>query len=375
MADADPGLLLHTADGGLGGQPGSDRLADAPQPAGVMGEHAVGFEHFALLAADEVAGGQHLVERLAQLADRAVEALQLGLRAFGQKAGDLDARLVEPSPADRHTLDQAGAVQAPHGGGIGGDVGILAPIDQLAGRKHLGQDRGDHLHRLDLVLGIGLARPVLHRQHAHDLADPQDRHAQERVVDLLAGLREIAEVGVALRVGGIDHLALRGDGADQALADAHPGLVHRLGREADGGEQLEHLAGAVEVDRADLGHEIGRDQPDDAVQPLLRTDRFGHHLDQPPEQHPRGRELDAPPGVGAVLRDVSAARGRHQATGATAGGPCAPRANARSACSSISARMAATGWTLRTRPTLWPAISEPFSTSPSTTARRKAPAQ
>ena len=37
-----------------------------------------------------------------------------------------------------------------------------------------------------------------------------------------------------------------------------------------GGEQLEHLAGAVEVDRADLGHEVGRDQLDDAVEPLLR---------------------------------------------------------------------------------------------------------
>ena len=76
---------------------------------------------------------------------------------------------------------------------------------------------------------------------------------------------------MALRVGGVDHLALRGDGADQALADPHPGAVHRLGRQADGGEQLQHLAGAVEVDRADLGHEIGRDQLRDAVQPLLRA--------------------------------------------------------------------------------------------------------
>ncbi len=276
---------------------------------------------------------------------------------------------------DGHALYQPGAVQAPHHRGIGCDVGVLALVDQLAGREHLGQDRGDHLHRLDLVLGIGPARPVLHRQHAHDLAGAQDRHAQERVVDLLAGLGEIAEVGVALRVGGVDDLALGGDGADQALADSHPGLVHRLGGKADGGEQLQHLAGAVEVDRAHLGHEVGRDQPDDAVEALLRADRLGHHLDQPPQQHPRGRELDAPPRLGAVLGGAPAACGRHQAPGETAGGPCPPRAKARSACSSSSARMAATGWILRTRPTLWPAISEPFSTSPSTTARRKAPAQ
>ncbi len=87
MADADPGLLLDPADGGLGGEAGADGLADAPQPAGVVGEHAVGLEHLALLAADEVAGRQHLVERLAQLADRLIEAGELGLRALGQEGG------------------------------------------------------------------------------------------------------------------------------------------------------------------------------------------------------------------------------------------------------------------------------------------------
>ena len=106
VADADPGLLLDPADRGLGREAGADRLADAPQPAGVVGEHAVGLEHLALLAADEVAGRQHLVERLAQLADRPLEPGELGLRALGQQPGDLDARLVQPGPADRHALDQ-----------------------------------------------------------------------------------------------------------------------------------------------------------------------------------------------------------------------------------------------------------------------------
>ena len=52
VPDPDPGLLLHPAHRGLGREAGADRLADPAQPAGVLGEHAVGLEHLALLAAD-----------------------------------------------------------------------------------------------------------------------------------------------------------------------------------------------------------------------------------------------------------------------------------------------------------------------------------
>ena len=91
---------------------------------------------------------------------------------------------------------------------------------------------------------------------------------------------------MALGVGGVDDVALRRDRADQTLADPHPGVVHRLCRQADGREQFEHFAGAIEVNRTDLRHEVGGDQLGDPVEPLLWRHRLGHDLDQPLEQHP-----------------------------------------------------------------------------------------
>ena len=48
---AGAGVGLHALDAGFGGEAGADRLAHAVQPAAVMGEHAIGFEHVAVLAA------------------------------------------------------------------------------------------------------------------------------------------------------------------------------------------------------------------------------------------------------------------------------------------------------------------------------------
>ena len=56
---------------GLGGQAGPHRLAQAAQPAAVVGEHAVGLEHVAMLAAvGDVAALEHVVDVGAQRGDR-----------------------------------------------------------------------------------------------------------------------------------------------------------------------------------------------------------------------------------------------------------------------------------------------------------------
>ena len=44
------GVILHALDGCFCGQAGAERLAQAAQPAAVIGEHAHGFEHVAMLA-------------------------------------------------------------------------------------------------------------------------------------------------------------------------------------------------------------------------------------------------------------------------------------------------------------------------------------
>ncbi len=48
---ARAGVRLDALDRGFGGQPGHDRFFELVRPAAVVGEHAIGFEHVAMLAA------------------------------------------------------------------------------------------------------------------------------------------------------------------------------------------------------------------------------------------------------------------------------------------------------------------------------------
>ena len=164
----------------------------------------------------------------AQPIHRLLEPGQLGLWALGEQARDLDPRLMQPRVAHSPPPRRAGAVQPVHHGRFSGHVSVFRRVDQLARGEHLGQQRGDDLHRLDLFLAVGELGAVLHRQHADDTTGAQDRHTQEGLIDLLAGLGEIPEVGVGLGVGRVDDLALGGDRPDQAFPDAHPRVVHRL---------------------------------------------------------------------------------------------------------------------------------------------------
>ena len=77
---------LHALDRGLGGEAGRHRLVHLVHPAAVMREHAVGFEHLAVLAAvGDIAPLQHHVEIGAQRVERGVEPLQLLLRIVGDQ--------------------------------------------------------------------------------------------------------------------------------------------------------------------------------------------------------------------------------------------------------------------------------------------------
>ena len=78
-----------------------------------------------------------------------------------------------------------------------------------------------------------------------------------------------------------------GDVADQAFADAQTGLVHGLLLQALGGEQLQDLAGAQQIDGADLRHHLAGDQLDRLVEPQLRRAAARHHVAQALEQHAR----------------------------------------------------------------------------------------
>ncbi len=186
---ARAGVGLHALDRGFGGEAGRHRLFEAVHPAAVIGEHAVGLEHVAVLAAvgDLAALEQH-VEVGAHGLDRGFQALDLFRHVVGDEVGDHHARLVQHHVAERDAVVERGAFEVERAAGGGLEAG-LGDGGELARGDHLGQHHRGGLQRLLFLLGIGAARPVLHDQHAERVAGAQHRHAQEGVVDFLAGLR------------------------------------------------------------------------------------------------------------------------------------------------------------------------------------------
>ena len=288
---ARPGVGLDALDRGLGGEAGAHRLLQAMQPAAVVGEHAVGFEHLAVLAAvRQLAALEQDVEVRAHGLDRGAQALQFLRQVVGDEIGDHHARLVQHHVPERDPLGQrrAGQMQRPPRGGLGraraGERGELARGD------HLGQHHRGGLQRLFFFLRIGAPRAVLHHQHAERVAGAQHRHAQEGVVDFLAGFRPERERRVVLGFRQVDRVGFARDQADQALVLAQHGLVDGLAVEALAGVELERPVHAQHVDGAHLRHHVGGDQDDDLVEAFLRADRLRHDLAKPAQQYARTTE-------------------------------------------------------------------------------------
>jgi hypothetical protein len=161
---------------------------------------------------------------------------------------------------------------------------------ELARGDHLGQHHRGRLQRLFLFLRIGAPRAVLHHQHAERITGAQHRHAQEGVVDFLAGFRPERECRVVLGFRQIDRIGLARDQADQALVLPQHGLVDGLAIEALAGIELERRVHAQHVDGADLRHHVGGDQDHDLVEAFLRADRLRHDLAKPAQQYARTAE-------------------------------------------------------------------------------------
>ncbi len=281
---AGAGIGLHALDGGLRGQAGGDRLVQLVRPAVVVGEHPVGFQHVAVLAAfGDVAALQHAVEVGAQFGQRRIEALDFLRQVLGDVVGDDDARLVQHDMAERDAVgqDRAGLVQRMPRGGLGAG---LRQRRQFARGDHLRQHHRGGLQRLDLFLDIGALGAVLHHQHAERIAGAQDRNAEERMIDFFAGLRAERERRMALRVAQIERRRFARDQADEALMRAQHGSVHRVAVEAFGGVEFECVVDAQHIDGADFRHHVGGDQHHDLVQSLLGRDLLRHGFAKPSQQ-------------------------------------------------------------------------------------------
>ena len=99
---------------------------------------------------------------------------------------------------------------------------------QLARRDDFGQHHGRRLQRFLFFLGIVPMGAVLDDQHADHDAAPQDRHAEEGMVDFFARLRQIFEGRMVLRIGEVESFRRRRDRADEAFADLQLRLVDRF---------------------------------------------------------------------------------------------------------------------------------------------------
>ena len=232
---ARAGVRLHALGRGFRGQAAHHRLAHLAHPAAVIGEHAIGFEHVAMLAAiAHVAVVDQHVEVGAHGVDRGIEPFQFALHVVGDEVGNDDARLMQHDMAERDALRQRHAVgmqRAAHRR----LRARLGERRQFAGGDHLGEHHRRGLQRLLFLLGVGAPRPVLHHHHAERVAGAQDRHAEEGVIGLFAGFRPVGEGRMGLGVGQVDGVGLGRHQADQALFGVEHGLVDRLPVQTLGG--------------------------------------------------------------------------------------------------------------------------------------------
>ena len=214
---AGAGVVAHALHRGLRGQAGEQRLVEAPPPAVIVGEHAERLEHLAMLAgARHVAALQHRVDLAGELLDGLGEPAPLQLDILGDQARDHDARLVQHHMAERHAFGNGQSRESRRG--FTSPLGADLLGDEPARGDHLGDHHGGGLQSLDFLVAIVPLGAVLHREHADRVAAAQDRHAEEGVIDLLAGLGAVGEGRVMLGVGELHRLGLLGDQADQALA-------------------------------------------------------------------------------------------------------------------------------------------------------------
>jgi hypothetical protein len=270
-------VRLDLLDRHLGRQSGFDRLVQPAPPALVIGEHAVGLEDLAMLAAGAQAVAlDQPVDIAAQRLHGLGQTRALDLGIVGDRVEHHQPRLVQmhhplgDTVTARDALEHHWPNPAPRPGG----QPVRAQERPRLG--HLRDHHGDDLQRLDLVLGIVAPGLVLDHQHTHHLAQPLDRHADERVVDFLAGLRQVAKTGRGLGVIGDERLGPFGDAPDQALTDAQPGRVDRVLPQTLGGAKLQRALVALQIDRAHLGDHVVGHQMHHLVEPLLTVARPGH---------------------------------------------------------------------------------------------------
>ena len=235
----------------------------------------------------DVVARQHVVDEQAQARDRRIEAGRLLLGVLADQRRDHDARLVQHDMAEADAFAEADAGR-PRSDASGRAKCRAAPVPRVrrprssrrAPWRSSGAPRPPRRNRCDAPCS---GRPA--RRECGRRAGSARRGRTSRF--LRPSPAGSGRPGWRLGVGQVERPRLRGDRADEALADAQRGVVDRLALQAFGGIEFEHAVRAQHIGRADLGHHVGRDLPHDLVEPVLRADRLRHDLAQAAEQDAR----------------------------------------------------------------------------------------
>ena len=281
---------LDALDGGLGGEPGAHHVRHLAGPAAILRDHQERLEDVARRTVRlDLVARQVGDEVAADLVERGLEPVELVLHIVGQELGDDDAGLVQHGAAEADALAQRDA----------GDVeltldvergGLLRDLVEVAGAGDLGDHHRGGLQRLDFLVVVPAGGAVLHRQHADHPPGAQHGDAEEGVVVLLTGLRQVGEGGVRARVDDVERLRRLRDAPDQTLADTQARTMHRGRVQAVGGIKLQHGVGPQDIEGGDLRHHVVRDDAHDTVEPMLRLHRRCHGGVQLLDELPRAGE-------------------------------------------------------------------------------------
>ena len=152
---------------------------------------------------------------------------------------------------------------------------LLRGADEAVEGAGLADDRRDFRggfdQHADLVLAEGARVLGLHDEDTLQDSAVDQRHAEEGVVHLFAGLLEVLETGMVGDVRDGDRQHLLGDQAGEAFAERHAQRADAARVQAErGGEDQVGAVGLQQISRADIGAEAHGDQGDDVHQGVGR---------------------------------------------------------------------------------------------------------
>ena len=215
----------------FGRQAAVDHLGDPFQPTGIGRDQAIGLKHIARCRSVRTAGqairhaGNQFIDALLHALRGLVQPRQFGVRIVSQQPDWASTVAVHHDRTDGDPGDQGRAGEyARH---RGGDA-FLGAVGGADRRQHLGQQHRHRLQLVHLLLRVAPRVAVLHRDHAQSSTGTPHRRCQHGRERFLVGFRSIGEGWMVLRVRQVHDLRRGGTKADNALANAKPGVGRRL---------------------------------------------------------------------------------------------------------------------------------------------------